>query len=227
MSVKDVIKKSILESDVFNQAITTSTIFTIVVDMLVAVLFGFIIYRIYKKHSKSVVYNRSFAFTLWGMTILTSAVTLAISTNIVISLGMVGALSIVRFRTAVKEPYDLLYLFWSISAGIIIGASMYILLIVVTLVMAGVIFLFDHGTSKNKSYIMVIAYHGEDTADEILRQLGRSEYTVRSKVFRGEQAELTLQLVVRSGNLSVGDRIKELTNVDSVTILEFDGEYHG
>ena len=126
MSIRDVIKKSILESDMYNQAISLSTVVTIFVDLAVAPLMGLLIYYIYKRFYKGVVYSRHYAITLVGMTVLTCMVTLAISTNIVISLGMVGALSIVRYRTAVKEPLDLMYMFWAITTGITVGASMYI-----------------------------------------------------------------------------------------------------
>ena len=123
MSVQDFIKKSILESGAFDQA----TILEITIGLLTALLAGALIYLVYSKFYVGVIYCRSFAITLVGMTVLTAMVTLAISTNIVISLGMVGALSIVRFRTAVKDPLDLLYLFWAITSGIASGAQMYVL----------------------------------------------------------------------------------------------------
>ena len=114
MSVQDVIKKSILESGAFDGAGLTS----IALGLITAILMGAVIYAVYSKFYVGVIYSRSFAITLVGMTILTAMVTLAISTNIVISLGMVGALSIVRFRTAVKDPLDLLYLFWAVAISV-------------------------------------------------------------------------------------------------------------
>ena len=125
MSVKDVIKKSILESDAYNQAISLSTIGTIVIDLILALIMGLVIYQIYKKFYKGVVYSKNYAMSLVGMTVLTCMVTLAISTNIIISLGMVGALSIVRYRTAIKEPLDLMYMFWAITSGIALGACIF------------------------------------------------------------------------------------------------------
>jgi len=127
MSTKDVIKKSVLESPMYNQAISGGTILSIIIDLLFALLLGVIIYEIYKHYYKGVVYSRNYAFSLIAMTVLTCMVTLAISTNVIISLGMVGALSIVRYRTAVKEPLDLVYMFWAITSGITAGASMYLL----------------------------------------------------------------------------------------------------
>ena len=122
MSIQDIIKNSFLES--FNNTFTLSSLVSMAIALLAALVFGLLIFLIYNKFYRGVVYNRSFAITLIGMTVMTAMVTLAISTNIVISLGMVGALSIVRYRTAVKEPLDLLYLFWAITTGIAAGAQM-------------------------------------------------------------------------------------------------------
>ena len=103
------------------------------------------------------------------MTVLTCMVTLAISTNVVISLGMVGALSIVRFRTAVKDPLDLLYLFWAITSGITAGAGMYVLALLSAVVMIAMIFLFYHKQEKGRIYIAVIHYHGDEAGDAVIR----------------------------------------------------------
>ena len=108
MSVRDVIKKTFLETDTFANSASTSAILSIVAALIISALFGLLICFIYDKFYRGVVYSKSFALTLVGMSVLTTMVTLAISTNVVISLGMVGALSIVRYRTAVKEPLDLL-----------------------------------------------------------------------------------------------------------------------
>ena len=140
MSTRDVFKKSILESGVFTQ----TNVLKIVVALAAALLMGFIIYQVYKHFYTGVIYSRSFAATLVGMTVLTCMVTLAISTNIVISLGMVGALSIVRYRTAVKDPMDLLYLFWAITTGITVGAGMYLLALVSAGIMIVMIFVLYH-----------------------------------------------------------------------------------
>ena len=123
MSVQDMIKKSVLESGMFSQY----DIPKILAALAVALILGSVIYLVYQKFYVGVIFSRSFAVTLVGMTVLTCMVTLAISSNIVISLGMVGALSIVRFRTAIKDPMDLLYLFWAITSGITAGAGMYAL----------------------------------------------------------------------------------------------------
>ena len=146
MSVQDMIKKSVLESGVFDSFNASK----MAISLIVALLLGAVIYMVYSKFYVGVIFSRSFAVTLVGMTLLTCMVTLAISTNIVISLGMVGALSIVRFRTAVKDPMDLLYLFWAITTGITTGAGMYVLALIAAVVMIAMIFLFYHKQQKGR-----------------------------------------------------------------------------
>lgn len=174
------------------------------------------------------VYSRSFAVTLVGMCVLTCMVTLAISTNVVISLGMVGALSIVRFRTAVKDPLDLLYLFWSITTGITAGAGMYALGLVTAAVMIVMIYLFSHWQAKGRVYIAVIHYVGTEAGDDIVRALGRIKYAVKSKTMRGENTEMAV------GGISAKTPIWNLQTVSAavkgvqdVTLIQYNGEYHG
>ncbi len=227
MSVKDVLKKSFLESDMFNQAISTSTILTIVIDLAVALVMGLLIYYIYKKFYKGVVYSKNFAMSLVGMTVLTCMVTLAISTNVVISLGMVGALSIVRFRTAIKEPLDLMYMFWAITTGITCGASMYILVLLAAVIMILMILIFSKEVAGRKSYIVIVHYTGDTTGDAIIKTLGKRKYSVRSKIFRSEDMEMTLQVNCKEDNLVFAEKIRSLETVKDVAVLEFNGEYHG
>ncbi|MBQ9765073.1 MAG: DUF4956 domain-containing protein [Lachnospiraceae bacterium] len=227
MSVKDFIKKSILESDMYNQAIDMSTILTIAADLILALLMGLLIYMIYKKLYMGVVYSRNFAISLVGMTVLTCMITLAISTNIVISLGMVGALSIVRYRTAIKEPLDLMYMFWAITTGITVGASMYILVVVASLMMIVLIFIFSRKMNFRRSYIVVVHYQGDTTGDEVLRVMNKVHYSIRSKVLRGDDVELTLQVYCRTDNMVFAEKVRSIAKVKDITILEYNGEYHG
>ncbi len=227
MSVKDVIKKSILESDAYNQVISLSTIGTIVIDLILALIMGLVIYQIYKKFYKGVVYSKNYAMSLVGMTVLTCMVTLAISTNIIISLGMVGALSIVRYRTAIKEPLDLMYMFWAITSGIALGASMYILVLFATIIMFVLLLIFDkHGSSRG-AYILVVHYKGDETGDEVIKLLRKVDFTVRSIIFRDDDSEMTLQLKCKNSNLTFVENIRNLKDVSDVTLLNYDGEYHG
>ncbi len=223
MSVKDVIKKSILNSENY----TSFDVGKITLTLLIAVLLGVIIYMIYKKFYAGVIYSRSFAVTLVGMTVMTTMITLAISTNVVISLGMVGALSIVRFRTAIKDPMDLLYLFWAISSGITVGAGMYVLALIVALIMYVLIWIFYARQNRDQIYMAVIHYTGDSTGDAILRELHKTKFYIKSRTFRGSNTELAVEVNVKNNNLFFEEKIRNLENVQDITLIQYNGEYHG
>lgn len=223
MSIKDMIKKSVLESEMF-AGYDIPKVFT---TLLVALLLGCVIYFVYKKFYSGVVYSRSFAVTLIGMTVLTCMVTLAISTNIVISLGMVGALSIVRYRTAVKDPMDLLYLFWAITTGITSGAEMYALAVIAGFVIIVMIVLFFYKQEKGKVYILVIHYCGDETGDKVLQTFGRIKYFVKSKTMRKGKTEMAVEVFCKKNDISFSERIAKLDGVEDVTLIQYNGEYHG
>jgi uncharacterized membrane protein YhiD involved in acid resistance len=182
---------------------------------------------IYKKFYAGVIYSRSFAVTLVGMTVMTTMITLAISTNVVISLGMVGALSIVRFRTAIKDPMDLLYLFWAISSGITVGAGMYVLALIVALIMYVLIWIFYARQNRDQIYMAVIHYTGDSTGDAILRELHKTKFYIKSRTFRGSNTELAVEVNVKNNNLFFEEKIRNLENVQDITLIQYNGEYHG
>lgn len=223
MSVKDFVKKSVLESDAFAQYDMPK----IIIALGASLILGCLIYYIYKKFYAGVIYSRSFAVTLVGMSVLTCMVTLAISTNIVISLGMVGALSIVRYRTAVKDPLDLLYLFWSITTGITTGAGMYTLALVAAVVIILMIWAFYHKQQKGQVYIAVVHYEGDETGDEVIRALGKQKHFVKSKTLRGDETELAVEVYCERDNLFFAEQIRNIGKVKDVTLIQYNGEYHG
>lgn len=221
MSTKDFIKKSVLNT--FTQYDAPK----LGVALATALIMGVLIYLVYRHFYTGVVYSRSFAVTLVGMCVLTCMVTLAISTNVVISLGMVGALSIVRFRTAIKDPMDLLYLFWSITTGITTGANMFALALVSALVMFVMIVAFYHWQSNGKVYIAVIHYTGTEAGDDIVRAFGRNKFFVKSKTMRGDNTEMAVEVFCKNQDLSFTDRIQAVAGVQDVTLIQYNGEYHG
>ncbi len=223
MSVQDVIKKSILESGVFDGATVTS----IVLGLLTALVLGAVIYFVYSKFYVGVIYSRSFAVTLVGMTLLTSMVTLAISTNIVISLGMVGALSIVRFRTAIKDPMDLLYVFWAITSGITAGANMYLLAIISAAIMVAMIVLFYHKQQRGRIYIAIIHYVTDEAGDNVIRAFGKMRYFIKSKTVRKERTEMAVEVFCKKNDMHFMDVIKNIEGVQDATLIQYNGEYHG
>ena len=223
MSVQDFIKKSILESGVFDGV----TLANAVIGLFTALVMGILIYFVYRKFYTGVIFSRSFAITLVGMTVLTAMVTLAISSNIVISLGMVGALSIVRFRTAIKDPMDLLYLFWAITTGITSGAQMYVLVLVAAVVMIVMIVLFYHKQQNGRIYILVVHYVGEAAGDEIIRALGKIKYFVKSKTLRKEKTEMAIEVFCKNNDTFFMEKISEIEGVLDSTLIQYNGEYHG
>lgn len=221
MSVQDVIKKSVLES--FEQY----DVGEMVECLTAALLLGIVIYLVYRRFYAGVIFSRSFAVTLVGMSVLTCMVTLAISSNVVISLGMVGALSIVRYRTAVKDPLDLLYLFWAITTGITSGAEMYVLALVTAAVMIVLILIFHLRQEHGRIYIAVIHYSGDSAGDEIVRAFGRTKFFVKSKTMRGQTTEMAVEVFCRDQNMAFADKIRAIEGVDDITLVQYNGEYHG
>lgn len=199
MSVKDFIKKSVLEN------FSPYNVPQMAAALLAAVLLGALIYWVYQRFYAGVLFSRSFAMTLVGMSVLTCMVTLAISSNVVISLGMVGALSIVRFRTAVKDP---------------LAAS-------ASAVMIGVLALLSRWQTAGRIYVAVLHYQGEKPGDEIVRALGRNRYAVKSKTLRGEAVEMAVEVCCRDDVRDVTDRLQEIEGVEDVTMIQYNGEYHG
>ena len=223
MSVKDMIKKSVLESGVFDQY----NISSILVALVAALALGILIFLVYRRFYTGVIYSRTFAVTLVGMTVLTCMVTLAISTNVVISLGMVGALSIVRFRTAVKDPMDLLYLFWAIPTGITAGAGMYVLALIAAAIMILMIILFYSRQQRGRIYIAVIHYSGDEAGDEVIRCFGKRKYFIKSKTMRKEKTEMAVEIFCKQADMDFMEKIRAIEHVDDVTLIQYNGEYHG
>ena len=223
MSVQDFIKKSILESGAFDGV----TLANAALGLLTALVMGLLIYFVYRKFYTGVIFSRSFAVTLVGMTVLTAMVTLAISSNIVISLGMVGALSIVRFRTAIKDPMDLLYLFWAITTGITAGAQMYLLVLVAAVIMIVMIILFYYKQQNGRIYILVVHYTGDSTGDDVIRSLGKIKYFIKSKTLRKDKTEMAIEVFCKNNDTFFMEKIRSINGVLDSTLIQYNGEYHG
>lgn len=140
---------------------------------------------------------------------------------------MVGALSIVRFRTAVKDPLDLLYLFWAITTGITSGAGMYLLVLLTAFVMICMIFLFYHKQQKGRIYILVVHYNTDDAGDNILRAFGKMKYFIKSKTVRKEKTEMAVEVYCKNNDMFFLDKIRKIEGVDDATLIQYNGEYHG
>lgn len=168
LSFNDIFKSSFLEKA------SSFSIVDVVVAMGIAFAIGLFIFLIYKKTFKGVMYSESFGTSLIAMTLVTTLIILAITSNVVLSLGMVGALSIVRFRTAVKEPMDIAFLFWAISGGIVVGAGLIPLAVLGSAFIGIIIMMFVNRKSTDNPYILVISCQGDDSENNALQYIRKS-----------------------------------------------------
>jgi hypothetical protein len=199
----------------------------IILALGVSYLLGMLIYFVYKWVFTGVVYNQSMAISLAVMTILTTMITLSISSNIALSLGMVGALSIVRYRTAIKDPIDILFLFWAVGSGITIGAKLHYLALVGAVIVILMFLTLNRKVTGDKMFILIIHYVGEDIGDEIRRILKGNRFQIKSKTVRKDNVELAVELVVKNNNTAFMETIRNITGVNDVTLIQFTGEYNG
>lgn len=211
----------------FDLAGALATLTPIILALLVSFFLGILIYYVYKRSFRGVVYNEAFALTLSVMTILTTMITLAISSNIALSLGMVGALSIVRYRTAIKDPMDILFLFWAVGTGITVGAKLHYLALVGSIIVILLFLTLNRKVISNDVYILIIHYSGEDVGEEVRRILRGIRYQIKSKTVRKSDVELAVEVVVRGDNTAFMDAFKNLPSVNDVALIQYTGQYNG
>ena len=214
MSVVDTIKKSVLEN--FTGTISVTDM---LISLIVAFLIGIFIIYVYRKTYTGVVYSKAFSLCILMLAMVTAMIIRTISSNISLSLGMVGALSIVRFRTAVKEPVDTGFMFWGISAGIMAGAGLYIIAIVASLIL-GVLYFVTYlmGFRVANRYLLVLKYDA-DAHNEVMKKLrALKRFKVRSKSIFNDKVELSLEVDIKENkNGSVSTTIvDEFSGVDGV-----------
>lgn len=202
-----------------------ATLTPIVVALLVAFVLGLLIHYVYQRSFRGVVYNQAFAVSLAILTILTTMITLAISSNIALSLGMVGALSIVRYRTAIKDPADLIFLFWAVGTGITIGAKFHYLAVVGSFVVILMLITIGRRTSTSDTFILIVHYSGDDIAGELRRILHGKRFQIKSKTTRKYNVEMAVEVEVKNNNVAFMDTINSLPTVNDVSLIQYTGEY--
>ena len=161
MSFHDVFKSSFMES------VTEFSVIDILIGMLLALVIGLFIFVVYKKTFNGVMYSSGFALSLVGLSLVTTLVIMAVTSNVVLSLGMVGALSIVRFRAAIKEPIEIVYLFWSIASGIVIGAGLIPLAVIGSAIIGIILILFANQKVHENPYILILNCVDERSEEEV------------------------------------------------------------
>lgn len=221
MGIIDVLRKTFLQGYATSD-IQVSTIF---VCILCTAVIGAYIFVIYKNINRNSFYNRNLNLSFMGMAIITAAIILTIQSNIVVSLGMVGALSIVRFRTAIKDPMDLVFLFWSISVGIICGAGFALIAIIASLALTVVIVAFSMLPESKGTLILVVnavSHKEEEAIMEFVEEI--CSYT-RTRACNVTKTNLNLAIEVRVKNRSaLIDGLMEMEGVTSASLVEHDGD---
>lgn len=183
------------------------------------------IFLVYRVTTKTVFYSKTFNITMAVMSIITTGIILGMQSSLVISLGMVGALSIVRFRTAIKDPMDLLFLFWSIGEGIICGAGLYGLSIILAVVVTLAIFILEKFPIKNPPYLLIVnsgSYDVEDDVLDIVRE-NTGFHKMKSKNITKNKLDMIIEIRTDSEK-ELMDKLKCITSLDNVSILAHDGE---
>ena len=223
MTFNDIFKSSFLEN------VTSISLLDMGIALVLAFCLGLFIFMIYKKTFSGVMYSSSFGTTLIALTMITTVVILAVTSNVVLSLGMVGALSIVRFRTAIKEPLDIAFLFWSIAVGIVLAAGMIPLAVIGSVVIGIVLLVFANQKSHVNPYIVVIrcADHASETNAMEFLSAQTQRCVIKSKTAQKGEVELNLEIRLKNDNTDFINTLADMSGVHSAVLVSYNGDYMG
>lgn len=223
MTFNDIFKSNFLEN------ITSVTILDMVLALSLAFGLGVFIFLVYKKTFKGVMYSSSFGVTLIALTMISTLVILAVTSNVVLSLGMVGALSIVRFRTAIKEPLDIAFLFWSIAVGIVLAAGMIPLAVFGSVVIGVMLIVFVNKKSHDNPYIVVLHCADADAESKAIASLKGyvQKCVVKSKTVSADSIELHYEVRLKSEDISFINTLSQTQGVSNVVLVSYNGDYMG
>lgn len=223
MTFNDIFKSSFLEK------VSGVSVTDMIIAMAVAFALGLFIYIVYKKTFRGVMYSSSFGVSLMAMTLITTLIILAVTSNVILSLGMVGALSIVRFRTAVKEPLDIAFLFWAISAGIVTGAGLIPLAVIGSVFIGIVLVIFVNAKTSDTPYIAIISCTddaAEKAAVELLKKHTKKQL-VKSKTVTKSGIELMVEIKLCGESTEVCNALSETEGITKAALVSYNGEYLG
>lgn len=223
MSFSDIFKSSFLEN------VSSVSILDMGLALVLAFCVGLFIFYVYKKTYAGVMYSSSFGVTLIALTMITTLVILAVISNVVLSLGMVGALSIVRFRTAIKEPMDIAFLFWSIAVGIVLAAGLIPLAVFGSVIIGIILLLFANRKEHSNPYIVVIACEGnesEKTATDYLASK-TEKLVVKSKTARKGNIEINAEIRLKEDNTDFINDLADMPGVQNAVLVSYNGDYMG
>jgi len=223
MTFSDIFKSSFLEN------VTAVSVLDMALALVLAFGVGLFIFFVYKKTYAGVMYSSSFGVTLVALTMITTLVILAVTSNVVLSLGMVGALSIVRFRTAIKEPLDIAFLFWSIAAGIVLAAGMIPLAVLGSVLIGVILLVFANRKAEVSPYIVVLRCAdsaSEREATAFLKQ-NVKRFAVKSKTVQKGSIELNTEIRLQNDNTDFINTLADLEGVESAILVSYNGDYMG
>ena len=223
MTFNDIFKSSFLEN------VTSISILDMALALLLAFGVGLFIFFIYKKTYAGVMYSSSFGVTLVALTMITTLVILAVTSNVVLSLGMVGALSIVRFRTAIKEPLDIAFLFWAIAGGIVLAAGMIPLAIVGSVIIGLIMIAFCNRKTIEKPFIVVVTCTDGEAEKRVAGYLSEQvkKAVVKSKTAQKGNIELTYEVNLKSDDTAFVTKLSEMDGISSAVMVSYNGDYMG
>ena len=220
-------------SDIFKSSFLTNVTSVSLLDMVLALVLAFgvglFVFFIYKKTYSGVMYSSSFGVTLIALTMITTLVILAVTSNVVLSLGMVGALSIVRFRTAIKEPMDIAFLFWSIAVGIVLGAGLIPLSVFGSVVIGIILLVFANHKDSSNPYIVVLSCEGNESEKAAAAYLAQqtNKCIVKSKTARKGSVELNMEVRLKDDNTDFINKLADLPGVQNAVLVSYNGDYMG
>ncbi len=222
MTFQDIFKSSFLEN------VTSFSALDMVIALALAFVLGLFIFLVYKKTFNGVMYSAGFGVSLLGMTLITTLIILAVTSNIVLSLGMVGALSIVRFRTAIKEPMDIAFLFWAIAVGIVLAAGMIPLAVIGSVWIGLVLLIFVNRKPHTNPYIAVVNcsdHAAEQRAAYLKTQTQRM--VIKGKTAQKNAIEVNFEVRLKDDNTDFINVLSEMEGVQSAVLVSYNGDYMG
>ncbi|MBR5337859.1 MAG: DUF4956 domain-containing protein [Lachnospiraceae bacterium] len=223
MTFSDIFKSNFLNN------VSAVTPLDMILTIVLAFAIGVFIFFVYKRTCSGVIYSASFGVTLVALTMITSVTILAVTSNVVLSLGMVGALSIVRFRTAIKEPLDIAFLFWSIAAGIILAAGLIPLAIIGSIVIGFIIIVFSNKKRNINPYILIVCSDGQENEKNARQyiQENTGRMIVKSKSVQKGSIEVTYEIRLKDDDTDFINTLSDMEGVSSAVLVSYNGDYMG
>lgn len=223
MTFQDIFKSSFLDKA------ESFSAFDFVIAMALSFALGLFIFYVYKKTYNGIIYSESFGISLIALTMITTLVLLAVTSNIVLSLGMVGALSIVRFRTAIKEPFDLVFLYWSIAIGIVLGAGLLLMAVAGSVLIAVILVVFVNRKLSDRPYIVIVRCRDQAAEQQAYTVLKSSvkKQSVKSKTVTDAGIEMTLEIRLINEDTGFVNTLLQTEGISSAVLVSYNGDYMG